>query len=126
MTSLFIGSLCLVTVYLLSAVGKIQDISGPAKYLQSKLTFLPIEICLFAIIMVIILQLLAPSFILFSAITNKAKSYAFISAIALIAFNILATVIFHFPPVGKEYLNFVKNLSITGGLILLLGRFNEK
>jgi uncharacterized membrane protein YphA (DoxX/SURF4 family) len=126
MTSLFIGSLCLVTIYLLSAVGKIQNLSGTAKYLQNRLTFLPIEICLFAIIMVIILQLLAPSFILFSAITNKAKSYAFISAVALIAFNILATAIFHFPPVGKEYLNFVKNLSITGGLILLLGRFNEK
>jgi len=126
MTSLFIGSLCLVTIYLLSAVGKIQNLSGTAKYLQNKLTFLPIEICLFAIIMVIILQLLAPSFILFSAITNKAKSYAFISAIALISFNILATAIFHFPPVGEEYLNFVKNLSVTGGLILLLGRFNEK
>ena len=126
MKFLFIGSLCLVTLYLLSDIGKIDNLIVTARYLQSKLTFLPIEFCILTIIMIIILQILASSFILYSAFTDKHKSFAFFSTVALIAFNILATALFHFPPVGKEYLNFVKNLSITGGLIILLDKFNEK
>jgi uncharacterized membrane protein YphA (DoxX/SURF4 family) len=50
---------------------------------------------------------------------------AFLSVLGLIAFNIAATLIFHFPPVGDEYINFLKNLSITGGFILLLDRFKN-
>ena len=123
MNNTFIGSLCLLTLYLLSAFSKVQNITGTAQYLQSKLTFLPISFCILGIIGVILLQSLGSATILYSAYTNTYKKLAFYAVLALIAFNIAATAIFHFPPVGDEYLNFVKNLSITGGFILLLDRF---
>jgi uncharacterized membrane protein YphA (DoxX/SURF4 family) len=123
MNKLFIGSLCLLTLYLLSAFGKVQNINGMAQYLQSKLTFLPINLCILAIILVILLQSIGSSFILYSAFTNQYKQIAYYIVLAFIAFNILASLIFHFPPIGKEYMNFIKNLSITGGFILLLDRF---
>lgn len=125
MNYLFIGSVCLLTLYLLSAIGKTLNLSGSAKYLQSKLKFLPTGLCIFAIVMVIILKIFASSFILYSAYTNKHKRFAYYSVIALILFNILTTLIFHFPPVDKEYINSLKNLAITGGFVLLLDRFNE-
>jgi hypothetical protein len=123
MNNLFIGSLCLLTVYLLSAFSKVQNINGTAQYLQSNLTFLPINLCILAIILVILFQSLGSSFILYSAFTNKYKQIAYYIVLGFIAFNILASLIFHFPPIGTEYMNFIKNLSITGGFILLLDRF---
>jgi uncharacterized membrane protein YphA (DoxX/SURF4 family) len=119
----FIGSLCLLTLYLLSAFGKIQNINGTAKYLQSKLTFLPISLCILGIVGVILVQSLGSATILYSAYTNNYRKLAYYAVLGLIAFNIAATAIFHFPPVGDEYYNFFKNLSITGGFILLLDRF---
>ena len=123
MNSTFIGSLCLLILYLLSAFGKIQNINGTAKYLQSKLTFLPISLCILGIVGVILVQSLGSATILYSAYTNNYRKLAYYAVLGLIAFNIAATAIFHFPPVGDEYYNFFKNLSITGGFILLLDRF---
>lgn len=37
----------------------------------------------------------------------------------LIAFTILATLIYHFPPKGKNYYPFVSNINALGGLLLL-------
>ena len=124
MNNLFIGSLCLLILYLLSAFGKVQNIEGTAKYLQSKLTFLPISLCIVGIIGVILLQSLGSATILYSAYTNQFRKVAYYAVLGFIAFNITATAIFHFPPVGDEYYNFFKNLSITGGFILLLDKFN--
>jgi len=125
MNNLFIGSLFLVILYLSSAFGKIQNIEGTAKYLQSRLTFLPLTICIVAIIGVILLKFISSFTILYSAYTGKYKLLAYLAVLGLIAFNIAATFIFHFPPVGDEYINFLKNLSITGGFILLLDKFRE-
>ena len=122
----FIGSLCLLILYLLSAFSKVQNIEGTAKYLQSKLTFLPTSICIIGIIMVILLKFFGSGIILYSAFTNQFKQYAYYAVLAFIAFNIAASFIFHFPPIGDEYINFLKNLSITGGFILLLDRFSQK
>jgi len=120
MNIIFLGSLCLLIVYLLSALSKVQNINGTANYLQSRLTFLPFFICVIGIILVITLQSLGSGVILYSTFTNQYKNIAYYVVLAFIAFNIAASFIFHFPPVGKEYLNFIKNLSITGGFILLL------
>jgi len=122
----FIGSLCLLILYLLSAFSKVQNIQGAAKYLQGKLTFLPTSICIIGIILVILLKFFGSGIILYSVFTNQLKQYAYYSVLAFIAFNIAASFIFHFPPVGDEYINFLKNLSITGGFILLLDRFSQK
>ena len=124
MNTLFIACLLLLPLYISSSISKIQNIIGTAKYLQSKLNFLPLFLCIIGIIGVIILKFFGSSIILYSAYTNKYKKIAYYSVIGLILFNIFATLIFHFPPLGEEYINFMKNLSITGGFILLLDKFN--
>jgi uncharacterized membrane protein YphA (DoxX/SURF4 family) len=124
MNNLFLGSFCLLVLYVLSAHGKIMDTPGTAKYLHRYFSILPMNLCVLAIYMVIILQIFGSAIILYSAYTNKYRQNAYYTVIAFILFNIASTLIFHFPPVGKDYFNFLKNLSITGGFILLLDRFN--
>jgi len=125
MNIIFLGSLCLLILYILSASSKVLNINGTADYLQSKLPFLPFFICVIGIILVITLQSLGSGFILYSTFTNQYKNIAYYVVLAFIAFNIAASFIFHYPPFGKEYLNFVKNLSVTGGFILLLDALSK-
>jgi uncharacterized membrane protein YphA (DoxX/SURF4 family) len=124
MNNLFLGSFCLLVLYVLSGYEKIMTPHRNAKYLHHHYSILPMNLCVLAIYIVIILEIFGSLIILYSAYTNQYRQYAYYSVVALIIFNIVATLIFHFPPVGDEYYNFLKNLSITGGFILLLDRFN--
>tara|TARA_Y100000389_G_C17411554_1_gene491227 strand:- start:459 stop:830 length:372 start_codon:yes stop_codon:yes gene_type:complete len=71
------------------------------------------------ILLVIILEIFAPLTILYSLQTDKYNYMANLSSISLAIFTILATLIYHFPPVGSEYYSFMKNLTATGSLLLL-------
>lgn len=121
---LFFSSFCILLLYFLSGVGKIMDIKGTVNYLHSKLKLLPISVCFLAIIMAIILQILGSLFILYSVYANKYKQYAYYIVALFIMFNIFVTIIFHYPPVGENYYDFLKNLSITGGFLLLLDQLH--
>lgn len=118
--NLFIGLICLLVLYIYSSYEKILDVNGTAESLQRKLNFLPMKICIFGIILVIILEGIGSLFLLYSAYTNKYKQYAYNTVIAFILFNIVVTFIYHSPFIKKQQVNFMKNLSITGGFILLL------
>lgn len=72
-----------------------------------------------AIVGVIILEIIAPAIILFSVQSNSMKNYAYYSSISLAIFTILATLIYHSPPIGSQYYAFMKNLTATGSLFLL-------
>lgn len=122
--NLFLGLLCLLILYIHSGYQKTIDTTKTAKYLQRKMPMLPINICMFGIIMVIILEVFGSLFLLYSAYTDKYKKEAYYTVIAFILFNIVVTFIFHNPFEKGELLNFMKNLSITGGFVLLLDRFN--
>lgn len=69
--------------------------------------------------MVIALQLLAPLLITFAINTKKYIKEAKIATILLILFTIVATLIFHFPPVGAEYYSFMHNVVTIGALLLI-------
>jgi uncharacterized membrane protein YphA (DoxX/SURF4 family) len=103
---------------------KIINTTKTANYLQRKLPMLPTNICVFGIILVIILEVFGSLFLLYSAYTDKYKKEAYYTVIVFILFNIVVTFLFHNPLEKNELLNFMKNLSITGGFILLLDRFN--
>jgi uncharacterized membrane protein YphA (DoxX/SURF4 family) len=47
------------------------------------------------------------------------NSLAYYSSVGLAVFTVLATLIYHFPPFGSEYYAFMKNLTATGGLMVL-------
>jgi len=117
--NLFLGSVCLLGLYIYSSYGKIVDVSGTATSLQQK-TNLPMLICTLGVIGVIILELFGSLFVIYSIYTNKYKEYLYYTVWLFIIFNIVVTIIYHYPINKKELVNFLKNLSITGGFILLL------
>ena len=122
---LFILSFLILLLFILSGFSKIKNINGTAKYLQTNVNIdIPFNLYILAILLVIFLQLIGSLTILYSAVTNKIKKYAYYFCISLAVFTILATLIFHMPPTGKNYYDVLKNISIIGALLLLADKFN--
>jgi len=122
-TNLLLASVCLLSLYIYSSYGKIVDVNGTAESLHSKLDILPMNLCVLAIYMVIILELFGSLFVIYSIYTDKNKEYVYYTIMAFIGFNIFATILYHNPVNKKELVNCLKNISITGGFILLLEHF---
>ena len=103
----------------MSAINKIKNFNSTAKMLQKVfwIKHLPFEFFQLAILGVIILLLVAPCVMLYSLYDRKYKMYGKLSCYGLIAFTILATLLFHFPTDPSERISFMKNLSIIGGFI---------
>ncbi len=116
----FLAVTLVTLLFLLSGIHKSQNITSTSKYLQNKLK-LNVDFNLYklAIIFVIVIQILCPLIILYHINTKKYKTYAKLSVDLLILFTIVATLIFHYPPVGKDYYSFMSNLSTIGGLMLI-------
>jgi uncharacterized membrane protein YphA (DoxX/SURF4 family) len=81
---------------------------------------LPMNLCILAIIGVIILEFFGSIFVLYSVYNNINKKEVYYTIIAFILFNVVATLLYHYPSNHKELINLLKNLSITGGFVLLL------
>ena len=125
MNTLFIASMMLVLMYLISGYDKINNITGTANSLKSKTGLnLPFNLFILAIIIVILLEFVGSASILYSAYTGKNKEYALYSTYGLITFTILATLLYHMPIELKNHTLF-KNIAIIGGFILLADRFTN-
>ena len=118
--NIFIGSICILVLYIYSGYEKILDLNKTAESLHSKLNILPMNLCIIAIIGVIILELFGSLFIIYSVYNNTNKEEVYYTIIAFILFNIMATLLYHYPNNHKQLMNFLKNLSITGGFVFLL------
>ena len=120
MNLLFIASLFITLLFFLSGFNKIKDFNQVTKGFVNK-TKIPLFLAKIVILGVILLEIIAPLIItLYSYNLNKSLyTYTKLSLIGLIIFTILATLIYHFPPVGSNYYSFTSNLSTIGGLILL-------
>lgn len=111
------GRLLLSLIFILSAVGKLQDLKGTAAYMASK--GMPLTSAFLAA--AIVLELGGGLSVLLGWKTR-------LGALALAVFIIPASVIFHnfwaFEGMQAklEMINFLKNLSILGGLIVLFAR----
>jgi uncharacterized membrane protein YphA (DoxX/SURF4 family) len=127
MNYIFIATVLIILMFLLAGIKKATSISSTANYLKSKINFnIPFSFYQLAIILVFILQISSSIMLLYSAYTGKYSNYATYSAIGLIGFTILATLIFHYPPVGQDYYSFMSNLSTIGGLLMLVLYFKNK
>ena len=117
----FIYAFMIVLMYFLAGINKARNFSGTVSGFKNMffLKKLPNIFYQIAIIMVIILEIVAPIIILYSLQTNMYNDLAYYSSIGLAVFTVLATLIYHFPPVGGEYYAFMKNLTATGSLMLL-------
>ena len=70
--------------------------------------------------LVVLLEILAPLVIVYNLQTNNLHKMSYYSVLSLIMFTIIATLLYHYPTKKGQYYTFLKNLSITGGLLLLL------
>ena len=111
----------ILLMYFLAGINKARNFSGTVSGFKNMffLKKLPNIFYQLAIIMVIILEIVAPIIILYSLQTNMYNDLAYYSSVGLAIFTVLATLIYHFPPVGGEYYAFMKNLTATGSLMLL-------
>ena len=120
MKILFYAFLILL-MYFLSGINKAMNFSATVKGFHNMffLKNMPTIFYDFAILGVVLLEILAPIVIMFSLYTNTYTDYAYYSSIGLAIFTILATIIYHFPTKGGQYYAFMKNLTATGALMLL-------
>ena len=111
----------ILLMYFLAGLNKASNFAGTVNGLKNMffLKKLPNLFYKLAIFIVIVLEIIAPIIILYSLQTNMYNDLAYYSSVGLAVFTVLATLIYHFPPVGGEYYAFMKNLTATGSLMLL-------
>jgi putative oxidoreductase len=110
-----VGRVLLSLIFLLSAAGKFNDWPGTTKMLADK--GLPAADALLSV--AVVLEIVGGASVLFGL-------FARLGAVALLAFMLPVTVIMHnfWAFEGAEQMNqminFMKNVSITGGIVLVL------
>ena len=121
LTREFIESLFLGLMFLYAGIGKINNVNPLAKGLSSKinLNFLPITFFRIVIVFVIILEIVAPLGLLIGTMFNNLHYLKTYSAIALIIFTILASVLYHPITDSNQIGQFLANLAVIGGLLAI-------
>ena len=124
LTRELIESLFLGLMFLYAGIGKINNINPLAKGLSSKisLNFLHVPQIFFKIVIVlaIILEILAPLGLLFGTMFNDLDYLKTNSAIALIVFTVLASLLYHPITDSNQIGQFLANLAVIGGLLAIL------
>jgi len=121
MNILFFYYIFLVAIFILSGIDKIWNLKSNSLNLSEKIKLnLPTPLFICVIVIVIIIEIGCSFIILYSTLTYKYKRACYYSAVVLIGFTIMATLLYHFPPNKGNYYNFLKNLSIIGGLFLIV------
>ncbi len=116
--NLFFQSLLVLLLFIFAGGDKVRHVGSTAKLLQTKVP-LPLVVCTVVILGVIVLEIFGPGVILYSAATGSMKTVARLAIQALIAFSVLATLLFHMTDPGA----LLKNISLIGALTLLYDRF---
>jgi uncharacterized membrane protein YphA (DoxX/SURF4 family) len=119
----------LVIMFLISGINKIYTFDGVVEGLKQKIQYdLPIVFYNIVMVMVILLEIIAPIIIMNYALTGNNKQEAYYSAIGLVLFTILATIIYHFPSCSTytKCIPFWANISLIGGLLLLAKNIRVK
>lgn len=142
---LIVLSILVTLMYFYSGIEKMSSVSSTTKMLKKqyerKLSYFKLNNTLYttAIICVILLEVLGPLIIvgyfsykyyidnytqqkngrLLLKYSKLFKKISKIIIVALVLFTILATYLFHFPPVGREKYAVLTNICACGGLLLL-------
>jgi len=116
-----------VIVYMFFASGfyKLMSITETSVGLQKRMVnfgieFINIDAYKLVIVLAAIWEIVAPIVLVYSG-TNitKNKKWGIISSLSLVVYTVLATLIYHFPPVGAQYYPFISNLTTIGALLLV-------
>jgi hypothetical protein len=117
--NLVLQTLLVLLLFIFAGGEKIFSLGSTAKTLQSKVP-LPLALCMVVIVGVIVLEIVGPGIIVYSASTGSQKKLAQLAIMALVAFTVLATLLFHMSDPG----DILKNLSVIGALALLYEKFD--
>lgn len=122
-----IATLLILAIFVIAGINKINGFDGIVKgfrgILPKKLQKLPLFVFQIIIIIVILIEIVCPLLIVYmdndsnTQLTTNIRNY---SLYALIGFTALATILYHNPMDKSQMNNFLKNLAIIGGLILLI------
>jgi uncharacterized membrane protein YphA (DoxX/SURF4 family) len=123
MKDLLLPSILITFMYFISGFSKINNFTQVSVDFANKLRLADslMFISKFIILLVILLEILGPVFIVTHNLVdhNSWKNLARISSLALAAFTVLATVLYHFPPTGNNYRPFLSNLVAVGAFLVL-------
>ena len=112
-------------MFMLSGYFKLTSLGPTSQGLLGKLPWLPQWAGLPLIVMAALLQLVAPALIVYDSYMkeNGGDRLPFklgsLSSLALAGFTVLATLVYHFPPLGRTYYPFISNVTTLGALLLL-------
>jgi uncharacterized membrane protein YphA (DoxX/SURF4 family) len=125
MDIILISTIYITLLFFISGLYKIKDFIQVVKEFTNR-TKIPFTLSKIIIIGVILLEIIAPLIISVYSYNHNPLLYTYtkLSLIGLIVFIILATFMYHFPPVGQNYYSFMSNVSTLGGLLLLYKYFN--
>ena len=120
-----------VIVYMFFASGfhKLMSITETAVGFQKRMVnfgieFINIDAYKLIIVFAAIWEIVAPIVLVYSG-TNmtKNKKEGIISSLSLVVYTILATLIYHFPPIRAQYYPFISNVTTIGALLLVAYTF---
>ena len=120
-----------VIVYMFFASGfhKLMSITETSVGLQKRMVnfgieFINIDAYKLIIVFAAIWEIIAPIVLVYSG-TNikKNKKEGIISSLSLVVYTILATLIYHFPPIRAHYYPFISNVTTIGALLLVAYTF---
>lgn len=112
----------LLGMFIISGINKIFTFNGAVDSLKKKLQYeLSDNLYKLAIVIVILLEIIAPILVINYSINGTYKRESYYSVICLIIFTIVATIIYHFPDFTnyRKSVAFWANVSLLGGLLLL-------
>ena len=120
-TDLTLVSAVLINLLFFAAgVRKIGKFPVTVKGFMNRMpSFVPTILGQLAIVIVILLEIIAPMIVVYSFKTKKYTKEAHMATLALLVFTIMATLLYHFPPVGGAYYPFMSNMATIGGLLCL-------
>jgi uncharacterized membrane protein YphA (DoxX/SURF4 family) len=99
-------------MYFASGISKIANFGSVSAGFAGKLP-MPLLLANLVIALVILLELFAPL-----AIVLKTR-FSKLAARSLALFTVLATILYHLPPTGANYYQFMSNVTAVGALLLL-------
>lgn len=120
---LAVPSALLCAMYFVSGLGKFTKLGKVAEELRTRTFDAPLWVFVAVICVSSCMLVLTSSTIVYSSVTKRSRKWAMYSALYLVAFTVLATLLYHWPPTGSRYYPFVSNVTACGGLLLLATRF---
>ena len=120
-TNRIIATSLLLSMFVLSGFQKILTFEKTVDNVYNKVHYVNVTLAQLGVFLVILLEIVAALFIIYSISTNQYSEYAKLCIWGLIVFTVVVTFMYHPPDFSSYYksIPFWANVSLLGGLLLL-------